>query len=344
MDKIKASIIGASGYTGGELIRILASHNAVELLTLSSRRFAGKKVNEIHESLEIDLRFETLDYSRIKRSDVVFLATPHGESMVIVKELLEKKYSGKIIDLSGDFRFKDRSIYEKYYRKKHVAGEITAVYGLPELNREEIKEASIIANPGCYALASIIACYPLLKENLAKSIAIDAKSGISGAGAMPSEKTHFCSVFNEVLAYNASMHRHLPEIEETLKIKTGKKPELSFVPHLAPFNRGITITLHAFLESNAESDGIREAYIKAYKGENFVRIKKKGKIPKIKNIISTNFIEIGCFEVDDERGRAIVVACIDNLVKGASGNAVQNMNIAFGFDESSGLKRISASP
>lgn len=345
---LKVSIVGGSGYTGGELLRILARHSRVEIAHCTSRKNKGEKVYRLHSNLRgfLDLAFEDVAIEEIARdSDAVFLATPHGASMEHVKKLFEINYKGKIIDLSGDFRFKDTATYEKYYKNKHIAPEIKAVYGLPELHREEIKKAKLVANPGCYATAGILGAAPILKYSFAESdkIVIDAKSGVSGAGAEPNERVHFCSVNEEFTAYNTAKHRHMPEIEQEVRA-FDKSAKIAFVPHLAPWNRGISATIHIFLKKKAGSEEIKKAYEEFYGKEKFVRILNAGETPKLSSVRGTNFIDIGCFEVDEERKRAVIVAALDNLAKGASAQAVQNMNLMFNLAEDEGLENIGLYP
>ncbi|MFQ5975259.1 MAG: N-acetyl-gamma-glutamyl-phosphate reductase [Candidatus Hydrothermarchaeales archaeon] len=343
---MKVGIIGASGYTGGELLRILARHPECEVSCATSRRYTGMDVSKVSPNLKgiMDLKFEDISPDDVaSRSDFVFTATPHGTSMDIVPKVAEMGV--KVVDLSGDFRFKDIATYEKYYGNRHNNPKIKAVYGLPELHRKEIKGAKIVANPGCYPTGAILGLVPLLKEGLIESdrIAVDSKSGISGAGASPSLKTHFSNADECVLAYNVAAHRHMPEIEQELRI-FDKKSKVSFVPHIVPVIRGLTTTLHCYLNSEVSSDEIKEVFDRFYQGKPFVRVLEVGNSPRMSAVRGSNYIDIGCLEVDKERQRTIVVTALDNLVKGASGQAVQNMNLMAGFEETVGLKSIGIHP
>jgi N-acetyl-gamma-glutamyl-phosphate reductase len=342
----KVGVIGASGYSGGELLRILAGHEGVELAHITSRKYSGEKVHGRHPNLRgvLDLEFEDLSENAVAGDcDLVFTATPHGASMEIVPKLLDR--GAKVVDLSGDFRFKDVSIYEKYYGREHGHPEIQAAYGLPELHREEIKKAMLVANPGCYPTAAILGLAPVVNAGAIEGdrIVADAKSGVSGAGASPSTSTHFCMANESVLAYNTTAHRHMPEIEQELS-SFEKGVKVSFVPHLVPVNRGISITLHCFLKSDKNEEEIRNLYEKFYEGESFVRVLDVGEVPRFSAVRGSNFNDIGCFKIDEERNRLIVVSASDNLVKGAAGQAVQNMNLMLGFKETLGLESIGLHP
>jgi N-acetyl-gamma-glutamyl-phosphate reductase len=343
---VKVGIVGASGYTGGELLRILAYHTEVEIACVTSRAHAGKPVHKVHPNLRgvLDLSFEDIPYERVaERCDFVFCATPHGASMEIVPTLLE--HDVRVVDLSGDFRFEDVAVYERYYGKKHVAPEIKAAYGLPELHREEIKRAKLVANPGCYPTSIILGLVPLLKAGVidASHIVADAKSGISGAGNKPRETTHFPNAAESVLAYKITTHQHLPEIEQELR-RFSSEARVSFVPHIVPVIRGLTSTLHCFLTRSIDAEDVRKLYAEFYREEPFVRVLDVGEVPRLSAVRGSNFADIGGFAVDEERGRVIVISAIDNLVKGASGQAVQNMNIMQGFPEQEGLRGLGIHP
>jgi len=343
---MKVAIIGGSGYTGGELLRILAGYSGVEIEAVTSRQYAGKKVSSAHPNLAgiLDLRFEEPDLSRIAdRVDFVFTATPHGKSMDIVPIFAEAGL--KVVDLSGDFRFDDVATYERYYGHRHSHPELEAVYGLPELHRDEIKGARIVANPGCYPTSVILALIPLLKNELIdiEKIAVDSKSGISGAGNRPKTATMYTNVAEGVNPYRITSHQHLPEIEQELA-RTAPDVKISFVPHVVPVIRGMSSTIHGFLSRGIGEEELRDAYLESYKGEPFVRILEAGEIPRLGSVRGSNYIDIGGFGVDPERGRVIVISAIDNLVKGASGQAVQNMNIMCGFEETAGLRQIGVHP
>ena len=343
---VKVGIVGASGYTGGELLRILARHPEVEIACITSRKHAGKPVHKVHPNLRgvLDLSFENITYESVaERCDFVFCATPHGVSMEVVPTLLE--HGARVVDLSGDFRFEDVAVYERYYGKKHAAPGIKAVYGLPELHREEIRRAKLVANPGCYPTAIILGLVPLLKAKAIdpSRIVADAKSGISGAGNKPRETTHFPNAAESVLAYKVTTHQHLPEIEQELRRISGEA-RVSFVPHIVPVIRGLTATLHCFLTESMPPEEVRKLYADFYSREPFVRVLDVGEVPRLSAVRGSNFADIGSFAVDEERQRCIVIAAIDNLVKGASGQAVQNMNIMLGFREEEGLEGIGIHP
>jgi N-acetyl-gamma-glutamyl-phosphate reductase len=343
---VKVGIVGASGYTGGELLRILAQHSEVEIACVTSRAHAGKPVHKVHPNLRgvLDLSFEDIPYERVaERCDFVFCATPHGASMEIVPTLLE--HDVRVVDLSGDFRFEDVAVYERYYGKKHVAPEIKAAYGLPELHREDIKRAKLVANPGCYPTSIILGLVPLLKAGIiyASHIVADAKSGISGAGNKPRETTHFPNAAESVLAYKMTTHQHLPEIEQELR-RFSSEARVSFVPHIVPVIRGLTSTLHCFITRSIDAVDVRKLYAEFYREEPFVRVLDVGEVPRLSAVRGSNFADIGGFAVDKERGRVIVISAIDNLVKGASGQAVQNMNIMLGFPEQEGLRGLGIHP
>ncbi len=343
---MKVGIIGASGYTGGELLRILAGHKECEVVCATSRRYDGKRVSSVNPNLKsiVDLNFENLSAADVaNKSDFVFTATPHGTSMGIVPGLLESGI--RVVDLSGDFRFSDVAVYERYYGTKHTARETKAVYGLPELHRAEIKDAELIANPGCYPTSAILGLAPLVKEGIIEldRIVVDSKSGISGAGAAPKRDTMYTLAADNVSPYKVISHQHMPEIEQELNVLRGGV-KVSFVPHIVPVIRGIESTIHVFLKSDISSDKLRETYANFYSGELFVRILATGEIPRMGAVRGSNYCDIGAFEVDKERNRAVIVSTIDNLVKGASGQAVQNMNIMLGFDEAEGLDKVGLHP
>ncbi len=340
---IEVSIIGATGYTGAELLRLLSNHCEVEVKYITSRKEEGKHVFKVHPHLKGIKKYENLyftnDLDKID-ADLVFTATPHGASMEIVPDFIERGI--KVIDLSGDYRFEDISLYEKYYKIKHK-GLVDAkiAYGLPELHRKEIKEAQLVANPGCFPTGCILAVAPLVKEKIIEErIIFDSKTGVSGAGINPTETTHFPNVNENINPYKITTHRHTPEIEKELK-KLGNV-KVSFTPHLAPITRGILTTAHTFLVEDIDREDIIKIYEKFYKDEIFIRIFSE-EIPKLTWVRGTNFCDIGGFEID-EHNRLVIISAIDNLVKGASGQAIQNMNIMFGFDEKEGLFNVGLHP
>lgn len=337
---IKTGIIGATGYAGSELVRILASHPNAEITTITSQSYKGKNYGEIYENfrhIEKVCEEENIE-EMAEKCDVIFLALPHGvASGKVTKKILDKT---KIIDLGADFRLQDVKVYEKWYKTAHNALDILpeAVYGLCEINREKIKGKRIIANPGCYTTCSILSLYPLVKEKMIdlKTIIIDAKSGVTGAGRGISLGTHYDEVNESIKAYKIASHRHTPEIEEQLSYASGEDIILSFTPHLTPMNRGILATCYASLNNSYSYSDIKSAYNKYYKDEYFIRLTKEGIFPETKWVKGSNFCDIG-FVIDERTNRIIVTGAIDNLYKGAAGQAVQNMNILFDIDEKTGI-------
>ncbi len=343
---IKVGIIGATGYAGGELVRILLNHPEAEIKWYGSRSYIDKEYAEVYrnffrvvEDICKDDNMEDL----ASQVDVIFTATPQGFlASVISEEILNQV---KIVDLSADFRLKDVSVYEKWYGIEHKAPEFIeeAVYGLCEINREDVKEARLIANPGCYTTCSILTAYPLVKEGLidTDTLIIDAKSGTSGAGRGAKLPNLFCEVNENMKAYGVATHRHTPEIEEQLGYAAGKEVLLNFTPHLVPMNRGILVTAYAKLIPQDKDrmlswEDIRAVYEKYYGKEPFIRLLKKGECPETKWVEGSNFVDIG-FVIDERTGRIIMMGALDNLVKGAAGQAVQNMNLLFGLPETEGL-------
>ena len=336
---VNVGIIGVSGYTGQELIRILLSHPRVRIAALYSRSASGKSISELFPEFacRLDLVCSKPDIKDIaSKCDLVFLALPHTTSLEFVPQLL--KAGKRVIDLSADYRLKDLKIYEKFYQHKHKDNISLkeAVYGLPELSRAKIKSAKLIANPGCYPTAAILALAPLVALNLVdlNSIIIDAKSGVSGAGKKLAESFLFSEANEDFKAYKVGVHQHTPEISQGLSSLAGRKVDVTFVPHLLPLNRGILETIYAKIIKGKKNTGLVELYKKFYKKEPFVRIKAEGSYPRLKDVVGTNFCDIG---IKDDQDTIIVISAIDNLVKGASGQAVQNMNIMYGFPENLGL-------
>jgi len=321
---IKAGIIGASGYAGYELIKILKKHPKADLKILNSRTYAGKMVKSAYKDCkDSKLKFTNAPLNEINKLDVVFLAVPNGTAINLVPKL-----KCKVIDLSADYRYKNKGIYEKIYGIKHIDKKSKYAYGLPELLRKDIKKAKVIGNPGCYATASILAALPIQKY--CKYIVFDCKSGYSGAGVNPGYNNDPKNYTDNIIAYKLSSHRHKSEIEQFIKTK------LSFTPHVIPTFRGIMCTMHAILNKKISSNKIKNIYKTYYKKEPFIKI-MEDKIPELHDVQNTNYCCIGGFEVDDNN-QLVVVSTIDNLIKGASGQAVQNMNIMFGFDEKEGLE------
>lgn len=324
---IDVAIIGASGYTGGELLRFLKNHKEVNIKAATSRQFNGINVSKVHPHLRGEkIRFKDVLLENID-VDLVFTATPHGASMDIVPDLIERGI--KVVDLSGDYRFDDISVYEKWYGLDHSAP-LDAVYGLPEVYRAEIKKSNLVANPGCFPTGAILATLPLVKENLVENIIIDSKTGVSGAGIKPTEVTHFPNCSDNVIPYAATIHRHMPEIQQ--EVSKWGDVKVSFTPHLVPVIRGILTTVHTFLKEDITSKQVKEFYEAFYRGEPFIRILDLDEMPGLSAVRGSNYCDIGCFQIDCN-GRIVIVSAIDNLVKGASGQAVQNMNIMFGFPE-----------
>jgi N-acetyl-gamma-glutamyl-phosphate reductase len=345
MADIKIGIVGATGYTGSELVRILKNHPDATIEVITSQRYAGAKFSEIHPQFinSVDKKLEKVENLKNYDLDLVFLALPHTISMDFVKEHGLTKF--KIIDLSGDFRIKSATVYEEWYGKKHSCPEYLkkAAFGLPELFRNDIRKARLIANPGCYPTSAILALAPLIKNDMIryKDIVIDSKSGVTGAGAKAKESTHFPSVFGNFQAYALHNHRHLPEIEAALQTLKGKKVQALFTPHLLPVDRGILTTTYSKPKKEMNNEILTELYHAFYKKESFVRLLDNP--PSIKNVRGSNFCDIHVSY--DERTKTIIsISAIDNLVKGASGQAVQNMNIMFNLLESTGLKSLPLSP
>lgn len=331
---VNVAIVGASGYTGGELVRLLSKHPEVEITDITSRQYEGTPFEKVHPHIRgTGLVFTNKKPGEID-ADIIFTATPHGASMKIVPELLET--GAKVIDLSGDYRFNDIEVYEKWYGLKHE-NDIEGVYGLPEIHREEIKKANLIANPGCFVTGAILSGIPASKAKLADRMIVDSKTGVSGAGVNPSTTTHYPNIGDNVNPYKVTAHRHMPEIQQELGAFSDVR--ISFTPHLVPVNRGILTTNHVLLNSENEditSEEVLELYKKEYKGEPFIEILDISEIPRLSSVRGSNYAHIGCFEID-ETGRLVIVSAIDNLVKGASGQAIHNMNIMCGFDEKAGL-------
>lgn len=337
---LKVAILGASGYTGLELLRILALHDKIKVAEASSRQYKGSAVPDVFPALAgayDSLVFsDPEDLSNLK-ADIVFCCLPHGASQEAVANA--RRLGKKVIDLSADFRIKDLDTYKKWYGD-HKAPEFLkeAVYGIPELYRDEIKKASIIANPGCYPTSAILGLAPLLKAKLVEGqVIVDSKSGASGAGRGASIETSFTEVFGGFKAYKVGSHRHTPEIEQGFSGIADKKVSITFTPHLLPVSRGILSTIYVSLGKAMDTKEALKLYNDFYSNEKFVRIMPEGKFPDISQVRGSNFCDIGVW-ADGGGKKAVIVSAIDNLVKGASGQAVQNMNIMAGFDEDTALK------
>lgn len=351
---IKAGIIGATGYAGGELVRILANHRDVEIVWYGSRSYIDQRYSDVYRNMfrvvEDVCRDDNLTELAME-ADVIFTATPQGFlAGILTEELLSET---KIVDLSADYRIKDVGVYEKWYGIQHKSPQFIpeAVYGLCEINRGKITaQTRLVANPGCYTTCSILTAYPLVKEKLidVSTLIIDAKSGTSGAGRGAKTANLFCEVNENIKAYGVASHRHTPEIEEQLGYAGGCQVTVNFTPHLVPMNRGILVTEYASLCRKADGslpsyEEIRAAYDKYYGNEKFVRVLEKGVCPETKWVEGSNYVDIG-FVVDQRTGRIILMGALDNLVKGAAGQAVQNMNLMFGLKESEGLELVPCFP
>lgn len=344
---LKVGIYGASGYTGQELLRLLIRHPEVEVVALTSRKFKGTPVSDVFPVFEglSDMKFIDASPDDVADlSDIVFLALPHGVAMEAVPLFL--KAGSKVVDLSADFRLRDVKLYEQWYKEHTVPDLIKrAVYGLPELYRDNIKAAKLVANPGCYPTGVILGLAPVLKEEWIDftSIIVDSKSGVSGAGREPQTGSLFCEVSESLKAYKINQHRHMPEMEQELGLLAGADVKISFVPHLVPMNRGILNTIYAELRERVSTSDLIDLYKEFYSGEEFVRIYKAGTVPAVSSVRGSNYCDIG-LTVDGGTGRVIIVSAVDNLIKGAAGQAIQNMNLMCGLSENSGLKLVSLFP
>ena len=345
---IKVGIIGATGYAGSELVRILLGHKDVEIKWYGSRSYIDKKYASIYQNF-----FQLVDANCMDDNmevladqvDVIFTATPQGLCASLVNEEILSKV--KLIDLSADFRIKDVKVYEEWYKLEHKSPQFIeeAVYGLCEINREDVKKARLVANPGCYTTCSILTCYPLVKEGIIdpNTIIVDAKSGTSGAGRGAKVDNLFCEVNENMKAYGVATHRHTPEIEEQLGYACGEKITINFTPHLVPMNRGILATAYASLKKDVTYEEVKAIYDKYYANEKFVRVLEKDVCPQTKWVEGSNYVDVN-FKIDPRTNRIIMMGAIDNLVKGAAGQAVQNMNLMFGLKESEGLELVPMFP
>ena len=341
MKKIKVSVAGATGYTGEELIRLLVRHPRVEIVYVSGKEDREIKIQEIFPYLKGKLDLECKAFSAdeaIEKSDLVFLSLPHTVSMQVAPTFIKAKK--KVIDVSADYRLKDEKIYEKFYKVKHrdPSNLKQAVYGLPELNRERIREAFLVANPGCYPTGSILGLLPGIKSGLfdLDTIQIDAKSGVTGAGRKADKLLNFSEVNESFKAYKLFEHQHVPEIDQELSKIAKEDVSVVFVPHLLPINRGILSTIYVKLKKKMNTKDLIAVYSKHYAKEPFVKVYDNGLLPEIKHVLNTNFCDLG-LRVNENKNLAVIVAAIDNLDKGAAGQAVQNMNIMSGFNETEGF-------
>ena len=345
---IKAGIIGATGYAGAELVRLLAGHKDVDIVWYGSRSYINDNYANVYRNFckIVDARCLDDNLGELAvQADVIFTATPQGFlASVLTEEILEKT---KVIDLSADFRIKDVAVYEKWYGIEHKSPQFLAeaVYGLCEINREKIRGARLVANPGCYTTCSILTAYPLAREGLIDmdTLIVDAKSGTSGAGRGAKVPNLFCEVNENIKAYGVASHRHTPEIEEQLGYAAGRPVTLSFTPHLVPMNRGILATEYASLKEMVSWEEVKKIYEKYYGKETFIRVLDQGVCPETKWVEGSNYVDIG-FQIDPRTGRIILMGAIDNLVKGAAGQAVQNMNLLFGLPETQGLELVPMFP
>jgi N-acetyl-gamma-glutamyl-phosphate reductase len=342
MSKLNIAIVGSSGYTGGELSRLLLHHPQAVVTAVTSERSAGQPLAALFPHLAglTDIVCEPLEPAAIAaKADFIFLALPH----VTAQEAAHKFWAlgKKVVDLSADYRISDPATYEKWYEHKHQYPDLLkdAVYGLPELHRDRIKQASLVANPGCYPTSAILGLTPLLRQLAVDpaTIIVDSKSGVSGAGRSPALPYHYPEANEGLMAYKIASHRHTPEIEQEFSGLAGRAVTISFTPHLIPMNRGILTTIYASLAAPLDGAALHALYREAYRAEPFVRVLPLGSFPNVRNVRGSNFCDIGV-AVDPRTNRAVIVSAIDNLVKGASGQAIQNMNLMMGFPETEGLK------
>ena len=345
---IKVGIIGATGYAGGELVRILMGHKEAEIVWYGSRSYIDQKYADVYRNMFQIVDAKCMDdniEALADQVDVIFTATPQGFLASVINENILGKT--KIVDLSADFRIKDVKVYEKWYGIEHKSPQFIeeAVYGLCEVNHDKVKGARLIANPGCYTTCSILTAYPLAKEGIIdmRTLIVDAKSGTSGAGRGAKVPNLFCEVNENMKAYGVASHRHTPEIEEQLGYASGENVTISFTPHLVPMNRGILATEYATLKKDVTGEEVKAIYDKYYADEKFVRVLGEGVCPETKWVEGSNYVDIG-FKLDPRTNRIVMMGAIDNLVEGAAGQAVQNMNLLFGLPESEGLELVPMFP
>ena len=337
---MKVSVLGATGYAGAELLRILYNHPQAEVVHVTSESHTGEKIADLYPHLRgcYDMVLESMkDIEAIgKDSDFVFIGLPHGHAMKVGRALRDLPV--RIIDLGADYRFRDTSVYEAWYHVPHTDPEAERVYGLAELYRDEIRDAKIIGNAGCFTTASILARAPLARAHLidVNTIIVDAKSGVSGAGRSPKQANHFPELYDNFRAYNVAHHRHTPEIEQAITDLSGEATVINFTPHLVPMSRGILATCYATLKEGVTPELVDAAFEKAYSKEFFIRLLGRGGYPSTKEVRGSNFCDIA-WHIDERTHRVIVLSAIDNLVKGAGGQAIQNMNLMFNLKETAGL-------
>ena len=339
--KIRVAVVGGTGYTGFELVTLLLQHPRVELIEITSQSYVGQQISEVFPALQkiCSLVCKELDLENlVDVADCVFVALPHKTAMEVVAPLV--RAGKRVVDLSADFRFRSAEIYERWYQE-HTAKDLLAeaVYGLPELHRGKIRSANLVGNPGCYPTGVILPAAPLLAAGVVDfdSLIADCKSGVSGAGRAPTLTTHFCEANEGFKAYKVAEHRHTPEIEQELSIVAGRPIKVVFTPHLAPMSRGILTTLYASLSKRVSEDDVRALYQEAYEGAIFIRVLQQGQLPSTLHVRGTNFCDIG-WRIESRTGRIIAISAIDNLTRGAAGQAICNMNLMFGFDEDEGLR------
>jgi N-acetyl-gamma-glutamyl-phosphate reductase len=339
----RVAIVGATGYAGAELVRILSGHPEVKLAVLTSRQFAGVRFDQVYPALAgmVDLVCEKYSVDHIcDHADVVFMALPHQLPMTYVPDFIKREK--KVIDLSADFRFTDAAVYEFAYQT-HTAKELltSAVYGLSEIYAEQIEKATLIGNPGCYPTSVLLPLIPLIKQGLLDpaTLVADSKSGVSGAGRSLAAASHFCGVNESFKAYKVAVHRHNPEMDAVLSREAQKAVSITFVPHLVPMTRGMLTTIYGTPTADLEAQDIIACYSAAYSQRPFIRLCPQDRLPDTLHVRGTNFCDIG-FKLDERNNRLIIISAIDNLVKGAAGQAVQNMNIMLGFDETTGLLNV----
>ena len=348
MQKIRIGVLGASGYTGADLVRLAARHPNVEIAALTANTHAGKAMAEVFPhffmlDLPTLVEWEKVDWTTL---DAVFCGLPHGTTQEVTAAILSKNPSVKVIDMSADFRLRDRAVYAEWYGHEHRAAELQseAVYGLTELYREEIRSARLVACPGCYPTAALLALAPIAKAGLidVTDIVIDAKSGVTGAGRGLKQNTLFSEAGEGLSPYSIAKHRHAPEIEQEIGVAAGRSVTVNFTPHLIPMSRGELCTSFVRLKG-ASADDLRAELSTAYRDEPFVHVAAKGVLPQTQNVRGSNYVQVGVF-ADRIEGRAIVISVLDNLVKGSAGQALQNMNVAFGLDETRGLLQLPLFP
>ena len=345
---IKVGIVGATGYAGGELARLLLQREDIEIRWFGSKSYVDQAYTSLYQNMYqmVDAVCKSDDMEQIAEEvDVIFTATPQGLCASLLDEEILSKV--KVIDLSADFRIKDVAVYEEWYKLRHGAPQFIkkAVYGLPEINREKIREARLIANPGCYPTCSFLTVYPLVKEGLIdpSTLIIDAKSGTSGAGRGAKVANLYCEVNESIKAYGVAGHRHTPEIEEQLSLAAGEPVTISFTPHLVPMDRGILITAYASLAKAVSYEEVKAVYDRYYEKERFVRVLQKDVCPETRWVKGSNFVDVNV-KLDPRTGRIIMMGAMDNMVKGAAGQAIQNMNLLFGLPEDKGLKLVPMFP